>query len=55
MFFVFLGLFIFAYYMGEATWKVVLSIVALIAVFAFPPLAAIPVFYILRALFRHYD
>ena len=55
MFFVFLGLFIFAFFMGESAWKVILSIIALVVCFAFPPFAAVPIFYILRAVFRHFD
>lgn len=56
MFFVFLGLLIFAFFMGEAGWKIIISIIALVVCFAFPPFAAaVPIFYILRAVFRHFE
>ena len=52
MFFVFLGLFALAYFAGEAAWKVIIAIIALVVCFAFPPFAAaVPIFYILRAVF----
>lgn len=56
MFIVFLGLFIFAFFMGEAAWKVIVSIIALVICFAFPPFAAaVPIFYILRSIFKRFD
>lgn len=56
MFFVFLGLFALAYFAGEAAWKVIIAVIALVVCFAFPPFAAtVPIFYILRAVFRHFD
>ena len=56
MFFVILAIFIFAYFMGESAWKVIVAIIALVICFAFPPFAAaVPVFYILRSIYRHFD
>lgn len=56
MFFVFLGLFALAYFAGEAAWKVIIAVIALVVCFIFPPFAAtVPIFYILRAVFRHFD
>lgn len=56
MFFVFLGLFALAYFAGETAWKVIIAVIALVVCFAFPPFAAtVPIFYILRAVFRHFD
>ena len=55
MFFVFLGLFALAYFAGEAAWKVIIAVIALVVCSAFPSFAAVPIFYILRAVFRHFD